>query len=153
MMWRVAVCLILSVCCIGCGGQSSPQGADVAGTVTLDGKPLEGVEVFFFTEKFEGFGKTNSEGKYRLVAGAAPGPNKVYLKKINLDVSKNIDMTIPGMDAGQAAAMAAAKSKEKGAPADASVIPTDYSDPKTTKLSFNVPAGGTQAADFRISSK
>lgn len=152
-MCRLAVCFVVSACCLGCGGGSGPQGVDVAGTVTLDGKPVDGVEVFFFTEKFEGFGRTNSEGKYRLVGGAAPGSNKVYLKKINIDVVKEIDMTIPGMNAGQAAAMADAKSKEKGARANLSVIPADYSDPKTTKLSFTVPTEGSQAADFRISSK
>ncbi len=56
--------------------------ATVAGTVTLGGKPLADAEVYFYTDKFTGFGKTNAEGKYILAQGAAIGPNKVYISKI-----------------------------------------------------------------------
>ncbi|RLT06019.1 MAG: hypothetical protein DWI21_11935 [Planctomycetota bacterium] len=149
--------LILFVPAVGCsGGSSGFKGVDVSGTVLIDGKPLEGVEVYFFTDQFEGFGKTNTEGKYQLVSGAAPGPNKIYFKKFNPDAVSGIDMSIPGMDAGQAAAMAEAKAAESGGKKKAtslSLVPPEYSDPKTTKLSFPVPAAGTSSADFKISSK
>lgn len=147
--------LLLSLVMLGCGGDAAVRGVDVAGVISLDGKPLEGVEVFFFTDKFEGYGKTDKDGKYRLVNGAAPGTNKVYLKKFDTQAATGIDSSIPGMDAGQAAAMAEAKAKAMGvAPGVKSpnMIPVEMTDPKTTKLTFPVPEGGTSAADFRLSS-
>lgn len=70
--------LFLAVVALGCGGSKSEiKAVDVAGTISLDGKPLPGVEVFFFTDKFEGYGKTDDKGKYRLVNGAVAGANKV----------------------------------------------------------------------------
>ena len=150
--------LVLFAPSVGCSGDSGGfKGVDVSGTVLIDGKPLEGMEVYFFTDKFEGFGKTNAEGKYQLVAGAMPGPNKIYFKKANPDAVTGIDTSIPGMDAGQVAAMAEAQEKaNSGGKKNAtptSLVPPEYSDPKTTKLSFPVPAGGASNADFKISSK
>ena len=155
---QVLLLLALFAPTFGCsGGAGGSKGVDVSGTVLIDGKPLEGVEVYFFTDQFEGFGKTNAEGKYQLVGGAAPGPNKIYFKKANPDAVSGIDMSIPGMDAGQVAAMAEAKEKENsGGKQNAtsfSLVPPEYSDPKTTKLSYPVPTEGTRSADFKISSK
>lgn len=152
-MRRMAGCiaLFLTIVVFGCS-KGGVKSVDVAGTISLDGKPLEGVEVFFSTDKFEGFGKTDAAGKYRLVNGAAVGTNKVYLKKVDTAGVKGIDQSIPGMDDGQAAAMAAAQSGAPGTGKSASIIPAEYSDVKTTKLTFPVPEGGSESADFRISS-
>jgi hypothetical protein len=149
----ILIAFVFTLFLSGCGGAGSPKAVDVSGVISLDDKPLEGVEVYFATDKFEGYGKTDEDGKYRLVNGAAAGPNKVYLKKFNTDVATGIDTSIPGMDEGQVAAMLAAQSQGPQAKNTASLIPTEYSDPKTTKLSFPVPDGGTSSADFRISSK
>ncbi len=146
--------VLLILASIGCSGSdNSVPTADVAGIVTKDGKPLAGVEVFFSTENFEGYGKTDQNGKYRLINGAAVGTNKIFMKKFNAGpgvAGKGIDMSIPGMDEKQAAAMMAAESAKQGGKADPSMIPPEYSDPKTTKLSFPVPEGGTESADFRL---
>lgn len=154
-MSRVRICaaLLFSILCSGCGSQGGVKAVDVAGTVSLDGKPLEGVEVYFSTDKFEGYGKTDKEGKYRLVNGAAVGTNKVYFKKVNTAAATGIDTSIEGMDEGQVAAMAEAQNKNEGGKDSNSLIPSEYSAPTTTKLSFPVPEGGTNSADFRISSK
>lgn len=148
---RSALALILIISVLGCG-TGGEKAVDVAGTVSLDGKPLEGVEVHFLTEKFEGYGKTNKEGKYRLVNGAIAGPNKVYLKKFDTAAVSGIDMSIPGMDEGQAQAKAAGAGNGVDGKPIGSIIPAEYYDPTTTKLTFEVPAGGTESADFRISS-
>ena len=152
-MRRLGGCIavLLSIAALGCGGKSEVKSVDVAGTISLDGKPLSGVEVYFSSEKFEGYGKTDEKGKYRLVNGAVPGANKVFLKKFDTAAAGGIDKSIKGMDDMQAAAMMEAQGKAKGAKSG-SLIPPDYSDPKTTKLTFNVPEGGSEAADFRISS-
>lgn len=147
--------LILLMIAGGCGGGAG-KAVDVAGTISLDGKPLPGVEVYFATDKFEGYGKTDDDGKYRLVNGALAGANKVYLKKFDTDSPANtgvkIDQSIAGMDDKQMAAMLQAQGKGKGGKKSGSLVPAEYSDPKTTKLSFTVPDGGTESADFRISS-
>ena len=144
-----AVCLLLSV---GCGGGDGVKTADVAGTITKDGLPLAGVEVFFSSEKFEGYGKTDAAGKYRLINGAAVGTNKIYMKKFAGGVSAaGMDTSIPGMDEKQAEAMMAAQAaKGGGATASASEIPPEYSSAATTKLTFPVPDGGTETADFKL---
>lgn len=77
----VAPLMLLSL--VGCGGGGSgddhPQTAPVSGTVTYQGKPLEGATVYFVSEKFSGSGKTNAEGRYELVQGAVPGKNKISI--------------------------------------------------------------------------
>ncbi len=149
----VSLVLIYSV--IGCGGGSNGvKSVDVSGTVSLDGEPLEGVDVYFSSGKVGGYGTTDAEGKYRLVNGAAVGENKVHLKKFDTSNAAGIDMSIPGMDEGQAAAMMEAQSKTKeGKAKKLSLIPPEFSDPKTTKLTIEVPDSGTKSADFRITSK
>jgi len=150
---RLSIGLLLLVS-LGCGGSdNSVLTADVAGTVTKDGKPLAGVEVFFSTEKFEGYGKTDDSGKYRLINGAAIGTNKIFMKKFNPGggaAGTSVDLSIPGMDAGQADAMMAAQGAKQGGKVDPSMIPAEYNSPATTKLTFPVPEGGTESADFRL---
>lgn len=159
LVMRMVVFQVLCVCCLlllGCGRSDGVTGVNVSGTITMDGKPLDGVEVYFINENFEGYGKTNSEGKYQLVNGAAVGNNKVYLKRFNIAGGGGVDLSVPGMDAGQAAAMAEAQEQSQKKTGDkkksSSMIPPEYSNPNTTKLKFSVPDGGTSAADFRISS-
>lgn len=150
----IGLALLFVMIAVGCGGNGSGvKAVDVSGTVSLNGEPLEGVEVYFSSEKFEGYGKTDEDGKYRLVNGAAVGTNKVYLKKVDTTGKTGIDTSIPGMDEGQVAAMASAQATNATGKDSSSMIPPEYSDPATTKLSFPVPDGGTSSADFRISSK
>jgi hypothetical protein len=149
---RIALSLSVLLLQVGCGSESGIPTAPVSGIVTREGKPLPGVEVFFSTDKFEGYGKTNESGRYELVNGAAIGTNKVFMKKFNPGGSGagGVDLSIPGMDAGQMEAMQAAQKMGNGKAADPSEIPPEYNDPRTTKLTFPVPDGGSQSADFRL---
>ncbi|NOX55776.1 MAG: carboxypeptidase regulatory-like domain-containing protein [Planctomycetes bacterium] len=144
---------------LGCAGPEQPKGpetVDVSGTVLLDGKPLAGAEVYFISPdgKFVGFGETGSDGKYTLVQGAVPGKNKVYISKIEIDESElNPE---EGIDPEQMAAAAeAGGGEEAGEEGGGSkqLLPASYSDPEKTKLTFDVPAGGTSEADFQLTSK
>ena len=145
---------------IGCAGPEQPTGpetVDVSGTVFLDGKPLEGAEVYFISPdgEFVGFGETGSDGKYTLVQGAVPGKNKVYISKLEIDESElNPE---EGIDPEQMAAAAAAGGGEEAGGGEGGgpkqLIPASYSDPEKTKLTFEVPAGGTSQADFQLTSK
>lgn len=148
----VVLCFIVLMMS-GCGGSDGVETATVSGTVTLDGNPIEGVEVFFNTDKFEGYGKTDSDGKYRLINGAAVGNNKVFMKMtLALDASDTggLDMSIPGMDERQLEAMNAARARSNKSKKSKPVIPPEYGDPSQTKLTFPVPSGGTTTADFNL---
>jgi hypothetical protein len=136
----------------GCGrsGREIPDTVDVSGTVTLDGKPVEGVEVNFMTDESAAFGKTDREGKFELVQGAAPGQNKVFFSKI-----EGGDIVLDpesGMDEGQLQAMAQAQGGQSGVKVARQIIPQEYSNPDSP-LTFNVPDGGTDKANFKLSSK
>jgi hypothetical protein len=149
--WRFVIgCAVLLAAFGGCGDAvSGPKTVRVAGAVTLDGRPLENAEVHFFSEKHAGFGKTDAEGKFKLITGAVAGENKVYFSKLK-EGSFGTGDAESGMDAGQAEAAAAAVSGS-GAPVLAGqVIPAEYSSAATTPLKFTVPEGGTDSANFDL---
>ncbi|NLX96022.1 MAG: hypothetical protein GXY83_07590 [Rhodopirellula sp.] len=151
---EMACCAVL--CCVvilgaGCG-ESGPEVAtvDVGGTVTLDGKPLQGVTVMFIGEgaDFVGMGKTGPDGKYQLdggsipdKTGAMPGMNEVYFTQ-SFDALPDEPPVIP---VGPNETLTAE-------PKD-SLIPPKYSNPAKPALTFDVPAEGTQSADFQLSSR
>lgn len=142
---------------IGCGGGGGggvdhPPTVAVSGTVTFQGKPLEGATVYFVSEKFSGSGKTNAEGRYELVQGAVPGKNKVSISKIDGGENVNNDPA-SGLDLEQARAASAAAEASDGQVKTKIVkdlIPKEYSDPNQSQLTVDVPAGGTTSADFRL---
>ena len=61
-----------------------------------------------------------------------------------------------GLDEGQLQAAAAtvasdpAMLRKLGTQLPAELVPSEYSDPERTKLSYPVPGGGTSAADFHL---
>ena len=143
---RLFAC-IFSMCLLGCGGETSgPEMAQVSGVVTLDGTPLVGAEIFFVSKGFEGYGKVKEEGRYSLVRGAPVGACKVYITMKSVGAGEGMDMSIQGMDDEQMKAMNQGVSGAVAEP----LLPPEYSDPKTTKLTFDVPAGGSKSADFNL---
>lgn len=142
---------------VGCGGGSNagPETVPVSGTVFLNGEPLAGAEVRFINEGFASFGLTAEDGRYELVQGAVPGENVVTVSKIEGGAGLELDPE-GGMDAGQLEAM------QMGTEGDASttavdlprqLVPAEYSDPATSKLTYPVPEGGTTSADLRLNSR
>ena len=144
-MMRICFLSVLVLC--GCGGTDGPPMADVSGTITLSGKPLAGAEVHFLSGDFEGYGRTNAEGRYSLVRGAPVGTCSVYITKTPDGMSgEGVDTSIDGMDKGQVEAMAVGAAGGEVKP----VLPPEFSDPDQSKLSFDVPAGGVDDADFKL---
>lgn len=114
----------------GCGGGP----AAVSGVVTLDGKPVEGASVSFAPSGADGgiggsYGKTDAQGRYELRtvigdrSGAAPGKHKVAISLSKPDPNN-----------------------PEGAAKD--LIPAKYN--TKSDLTFEVPAGGTDKADFTL---
>ena len=147
---RLFRCLF-AVCLIGCGGEATgPEMAEVSGMVTLDGKPLAGAEIFFVSKGFEGYGRIKEDGRYSLVRGAPVGSCKVYITKDRAPegpgAAGGVDMSMEGMGEEQMKAMSQGAAGGNVKP----LLPPEYSDPKSSKLSFDVPAGGTTTADFKL---
>ncbi|MDY0168892.1 MAG: hypothetical protein RBS80_20270 [Thermoguttaceae bacterium] len=128
----------------GCGRSGSDvKTVAVSGTVYLDDQPLEGITVVFIGEnaRFVGMGETGPDGKYRLdygsiprTRGAMPGMNRVYF-------------TVAAEDEGPPMIP-----DEVPKPKD-NPVPPKYCDPANPQLTFDVPARGSQEADFRLSSR
>ena len=145
------ILLAPAVCLLGCGDSVDPgRGVPVSGTVTMDGKPLEGASVSFLNETFTGYGRTDAQGKYRLVQGALPGKNKVVISKVEGGAAPAaMTDAESGMDAGQFEA-AAMGSGEAGIEPPKDLVPAEYSNPASTKLTFEVPGAGADGVDFNI---
>lgn len=139
--WLVAGAIVCASV-IGCG---KPGGGfkvvPVSGTVTKDGKGLQGINVVFSPSAQKGTeagpgsgGVTDAAGKFTLSTmeknprkGAVPGKHFVRLS-VAQQRAPDDDSVVPAKDAIQ--------------------IPQKYSD---GSLSFEVPASGTDKADFDLS--
>jgi hypothetical protein len=165
---RIALCLLPVVptvlALVGCGDSTglAPR-YRVTGMVTYNGKPLEQGTIKFMPDKSEGrsAGGTIVDGRYSLTTqdpddGALPGTYKVSIVSRLVDVSK-VDLKIKKPREGavteaekkamatvfpqKVAAQAAAKAKN--------VIPSKYSLPETSGLTFEVKEK-SNTADFPL---
>jgi hypothetical protein len=85
---RAIGCLILTACIAGCG-KSGPELAAVSGRVTVDGKPMENVDVTFQPDEMRpaSYGRTDASGHYELgykrgVQGALLGQHTVRIRAL-----------------------------------------------------------------------
>jgi hypothetical protein len=135
----------------GCGGEDGRRTVPVSGIVTMGGKPLDGAEVYFFSEKFSGMGMTDAEGKYKLVQGTFPGENRVFITKIEGGSGENLPTELredpEQMRVANESLGATPGSKRVG---PQQVVPEHYSNPEKTKLTFQVPENGSNSANFDL---
>lgn len=134
---RSAILGFIVIACLGCGGTTGPELAEVTGKVTLGGQPLAKASLQFTPESPGGspsYGVTDSEGSYELQfssdrSGAMPGKHRVEI----LPVEPETD--------------------DSGKPVDGTIavkIPAKYSQPGS--LTADVQAGGN-SIDFALDSK
>ena len=140
-MTRRAPLLSVSILVLaGCGGDGFEM-ASVSGQVSLNGKPVPGALVSFepqTTAKEQGPGssaETDAEGRYSLrtidgTRGAVVGKHRVRISTLKYKKERS-DAAVPRAD-------------EILAP---EVIPERYA---TEPLTFDVPIGGTSAANFTL---
>lgn len=141
--------ILMTMMLVGCGsGDNKPPTVRVSGVVTIGGKPVEGVEVHFESDKFSSFGKTDAEGKYRLVQGATVGENRVYLSKMTGGPTNGA--TQDGIDEYQLQMMAEANGGKVAPNVPVQTIPAEYSDKSKSKLTYTVPSGGATDANFDL---
>lgn len=148
MRYVFVAILALAPSAAGCGGgEESVPTVPVSGVVTLDDKPLAGALVRFEpagNQAKEGWtdssGVTDAEGRYTLDAskggrGAVVGPHRV-----TIDLAPDPE----AVDASTEGAPAPKARPKK-------LIPAKYNSQST--LTFEVPAGGTDAANFDLKSR
>ncbi len=130
---------------VGCGSSDIQVAKRVSGVVTLNGKPLANASVTFVPAATSdnqnagptAQGLTNVQGKYELAVdpsttGAVVGQCRVYITTL---------IGQPGADDRDAGGPVA-KMQE--------LIPARYN--MNTQLTFNVPAEGTESANFELKS-
>jgi hypothetical protein len=139
--------LLILAAALGCSGSKPYRTAAVSGRVTLDGKPLAGARLTFTPERTardgllsgpESHGETNADGRYSLTTvfkdrGATVGRNRVMITTRRLErPSDNPDGPVREVAPEQ--------------------VPGKYFTEKAP-LYFDVPAGGTNSADFELTHK
>jgi hypothetical protein len=142
--------LLVFLFAVGCGG-GGPTVVPVSGTVYLDGKPKAGLHVMFQPLGSKdnpnpgrgSHGITDTNGKFTLTydgtkPGAVVARHKVAICTVLAGEGKNVDPETGSPD---------------GTPVKGGqeIIPTKYND--QTTLTFDVEPGGTDKADFKLSSK
>jgi hypothetical protein len=148
--------ILVAVAAAGCGSKL----VKVEGTVTLDGQPVQGATVIFFSESGgpQANGLTDDDGKFKLTTfntgdGAIPGSYKVTVSKQQVKTETTVGVKPDDPDSmhkaiggfiGQDARTASKKAQQ-------STLPADYADQTKTPLKYQVPTGGS--IDIKLSSK
>ena len=143
--WMLVAVLVIH--CSGCGEAVSQSGTalPVTGTVTLDGKPIEGASLTFIPLTADqgqgGVGSTDAAGKYEVThfrtgKGLEPGEYRVAVSKLVMHDGSPIP----------AGTSSAADLNTKNA------IPPQFSDPNSTTLKATVASGG-KPIDFALTSR
>ncbi len=125
----------------GCGGGQEYKAAPVSGTVTIDGKPVAGIVVTFQPAGVSGqnpgpgsTGTTDENGKFTLLFATAERK--------------------PGAAVGKHRVTFATRMEDQGdvsrGPNPKELVPRKY---QGQTLEFEVKAGGTDKADFALTSK
>lgn len=150
----VCVCLLL-LC--GCGG---PGLYPVSGTVTLDGKSIEGLMVGFSPagEGISGAGRTDATGKYVITSaqgrGLPPGEYNISIQEITAAENSATEIKAVESSSNSAAyeqqAMGSASEYKAAERKSKKVIPAKYNAQSTLKETV---AKTENTIDFTLSSK
>ena len=151
--YNVFLSVLLGTVLTGCGGSTEPKRVSVAGTVTLDGLPLEGADVSLEAEGEARMATTDKDGFYQIKGGAQALKYKVVISKFTGAGTVKVD-SAEGMDAGQFEAMQAADGTGASTAVIAmQLVPEKYSRRDKTELTVVIPLEGTQTADFKLTSE
>jgi hypothetical protein len=137
---RISVFSLLLLMPLGCSKKSLPI-APVSGRVTMDGKPLAHALVRFQPEKRDkdpnvspdAYGETDEQGNYSL--------------KPVLSDRDDVDGAVVGLNYVQLSVYDRGDGKRQ----PRETLPAKYS--TDSKLTFEVPPGGTTSANFDLKSK
>jgi hypothetical protein len=144
----------------GCAPSKSVGAVKATGTVTFDGKPLEGATVSFIPDGEGGrnaAGLTDAQGNFRLTTlepgdGAMPGKYKVTVTKKDSDPNAYVPPASQeeGMKRAAAEAAKANSGFYKGVTPVKDLLPERYNSDKTSGLSAEVKSGGDNNFTFPL---
>ncbi len=130
----------------GCGGPTADYAklglVEISGTVTLDGKPVEGAAVYFYEpDERYCFGVTDAAGRYTAMlnsekSGVTPG-------------EKRVEITTASNPLGEAAALMEEIDPDEGGDGDEELIPSAYN--SASKLTVTIESSDS-ALDFELKS-
>lgn len=144
----VSILVTVGIVLTGCPNSSRPATYRVTGTVTMQGKPVDGAVITFVPTSNEGQAAsaiTDAEGKYALTTwqagdGARPGEYRVKVSKQEqtaVDPAKMVkNLSI------EEEQKIYVESKKPRPPAK-SLVPSKYLDESTSGLSHTVPKGSS----------
>ncbi len=155
----VSFLLVLLGALCGCGGSAEVPKVfsnlvPTSGTVTLNGKPLQGAAITFVPVGNDAvrraYGKTDATGRYELMTpvrgrsideskGAIPGKYQVMINKLRMPDGSDVTDDVTDADA-----------MEKGA---VESLPAIYSDPEKTRLTADVSKAGEQGTEINFDLK
>jgi hypothetical protein len=150
----------------GCRNSSLPEVVPVTGSVSFEGKPLEGATVIFFANEGKlaagelAFDTTDAEGRFRLrsqagpteaLNGAVAGEHRVTISKLVPPQGMTEEVYQQKVEADKEAG----ESGVYGAPREVvpprvELLPGQYSDGQQTKLTASVKKGDTNDFKFEL---
>lgn len=150
----------------GCGKKSLSGAAPVSGTVTYQGKPLEGATVMFrkqgqdLTSGGLATATTDAQGIFALqsrvgptdvVDGVVPGEYQVIISKsIPPNGMSEADYKQKLAEEDKIMAEKGVVPPDKQTPPKVEMLPAQYSDSQKTTLKATVPAGGDTSLKFDL---
>lgn len=143
---------------LGCGGSDFPDPIPVSGTVSYQGKPVEGAKVTFLSRSGgrSASGTTDATGTYALTTfntddGAIPDEYTVTIAKFDAaETGESIDLDNGEMGADYAAMMDAAASGGAAINKEDSKLPAKYADAAESGLSRTVAEGQPNEFNFEL---
>jgi hypothetical protein len=152
MVRRVLLTLLLTGAglCLGCNRKPGVEGVvAVSGTVTYQGKPVEGANVMFAPQNPEArsaSGRTDASGRFQLTTlqsgdGAVCGAYKVAISKVQVENPMTADEARAWFE------------KNGGPPEPGNVkneLPEDYKDAGKSGLTAEVTDGGANDFTFEL---
>jgi len=146
--------VVALVAAAGCGGADKRQKVIVKGAVTVDGKPMGGVTLGFYSpgEKVAvGNVTTQDDGSYEVMflSHAGEGNYKVTATKIQAKSGGKMPTAGEGMDSFQMGLAAGAA----GGPAATNLIADRYSTVEKTDLTTVLQLGPNEGKNFNLKAK
>ena len=140
MTWIAGLFSLLAVVAAGCGGVEGPQLAPASGTVTYNGKPLEGANVSFMPSSGPvAYGATDAKGEFTLSTGGEPG---AMVGSGTVLISAYQELDTPKKEEELTAEDLRKMSQSR--------IPEKYGRPETSGLSATIPPEGKKDLRFEL---
>jgi hypothetical protein len=149
---------VLTMLVVGCGGGvSMPKTVPVTGTVTLDGKPVDGATVSLISEEgsVTSSGKSDSSGKFTLttIIGSKTAPGAVVGKHKVVVAKTSSNGAAATSDPKEMMAKMLTNPSNTSEVKETFLVPKKYSSPSSSNIEVEVTQAGPNDLKVDLSSK